>query len=183
MNAMDQDRLLMRRVAERDAAAFTELVERYGGRLLAVARRLLGSRADAEDAVQRALLQCYLGAAGYQSRWAVSTWLYRILANVCVDEMRRRTVRASHAQLADPAALAVPLEGPGEAGRRIDVARALERVPREARLLLALSYVDGLTHRELARIRGISVNTVKSQLARGKAILRKALGEEDDDGS
>jgi DNA-directed RNA polymerase specialized sigma24 family protein len=56
-------------------------------------------------------------------------------------------------------------------------------VPREARLLLALSYVDGLTNPELARIRGISVNTVKSQLARRKAILRKALGEEDGLGS
>jgi len=177
---MDRDRLLMRKVAERDAAAFTELVERYGGRLLTVASRLLGSRADAEDAVQRALVQCYLGAAGYQPRWAASTWLYRILTNVCVDEMRRRAVRASHARAADPAALSAPLEGPAAAGRRVDVARALERVPREARVLLVLHYMDGLTNTELARIRGISVNTVKSQLARGKAILRKTLGEEDD---
>ena len=58
---------------------------------------------------------------------------------------------------------------------RLDLARALGAVPREARLLLALHYVDGLSYRELARIRGISVNTVKSQLARGKAILRRAL--------
>ena len=48
-------------------------------------------------------------------------------------------------------------------------------MPREARLLLALHYVDGLSYLELARVRGISVNTVKSQLARGKAILRRAL--------
>jgi DNA-directed RNA polymerase specialized sigma24 family protein len=48
-------------------------------------------------------------------------------------------------------------------------------VPREARILLALRYGDGLTYRELARVRGISVNTVKSQLARGKTILRAAL--------
>ena len=48
-------------------------------------------------------------------------------------------------------------------------------MPREARLLLALHYVNGLSYRELARVRGISINTVKSQLKRGKAILRKAL--------
>jgi len=58
---------------------------------------------------------------------------------------------------------------------KVDVGRALAVVPREARVLLALHYVDGLSHRELATIRGISVNTVKSQLARGKAILRARL--------
>ena len=169
------DRALMERVARRDEAAFGELVERYGGRLLAVARRLLGSRADAEDAVQRALMQCYLGAGGYQPRWALSTWLYRIVTNACVDELRRRGVRAAHAGAVDeePEAFA----GPADAGRRVDVGRALARVPREARVLLTLHYVDGLSNGELARIRGISVNTVKSQLARGKAILRRALEE------
>lgn len=167
----------MERVARRDEAAFVELVERYAGRLLAVARRLLGSRADAEDAVQRALLQCYLGAAGYQPRWALSTWLYRILSNICVDELRRRGVRTAHAESAEAEQMAIAFDSPADAGGRIDVARALQRVPREARVLLALHYVDGLSNRELARIRGISVNTVKSQLARGKSILRQALEE------
>src|SRR6266446_2891348 len=87
---MDAERGLMARVARGDQAAFTELAQRYSGKLLAVAGRLLGSRADAEDAVQRAFLQCFAAAAGYDPRWAVSTWLYRILTNVCVDELRRR---------------------------------------------------------------------------------------------
>jgi RNA polymerase sigma-70 factor (ECF subfamily) len=67
-------------------------------------------------------------------------------------------------------------ERPAPSAERLDVARALARVPREARVLLALRYVDGLSVGELARIRGISANTVKSQLARGKAIMRAALG-------
>ena len=165
----------MRRVAEGDGRAFTDLVEAYGPKLLAVARRLLGSRADAEDAVQRALLQSYQGARSYEPRWAVSTWLYRILTNVCVDELRRRGVRAGHAETTAPAGSS--FEAPGDAGRRIDVERALAKVPREARVLLALHYVNGLGNAELARIRGISINTVKSQLARGKSILRAALAE------
>ena len=66
---------------------------------------------------------------------------------------------------------------------RVDLARALDKVPREARVLLALRYVDGLGYGELARIRGISVNTVKSQLARGKAILKTALEAGGHDGS
>jgi RNA polymerase sigma-70 factor, ECF subfamily len=174
---MDRERALMRRVAQGDGGAFTDLVEAYGPKLLSVARRLLGSRADAEDAVQRALLQTYQGARSYEPRWAVSTWLYRILTNVCVDELRRRGVRAAHAGAGPPEAAAPAFEAPGDAGRRIDVERALAKVPREARVLLALHYVNGLGNAELARIRGISINTVKSQLARGKSILRAALAE------
>jgi RNA polymerase sigma-70 factor (ECF subfamily) len=170
---MDAERRLMEGVARGDRGAFGDLAQRYGGKLLAVAGRLLGSRADAEDAVQRALLQCYAGAAGYNPRWAVSTWLYRILTNVCVDELRRRATRTAHAER--------PAVGPSSNHRPpdayLDLHRALERVPREARVLLALRYVDGLSYGELARIRGITINTVKSQLARGKALLREELGK------
>ncbi len=169
---MDSDRALMARVARGEEAAFTSMVDRYGGRLLGVARRLLGSRADAEDAVQRALLSCYTGAGGYRPEWAVSTWLYRILTNICVDELRRRSTRQGRRE---PAA-SRPADD-GEPGRYMDLHRALERVPREARVLLALRYVDGLSYDELAKIRGISVNTVKSQLARGKSLLRAELGK------
>jgi RNA polymerase sigma-70 factor (ECF subfamily) len=171
---MDTDRRLMGRVARGDESAFADLVQRFGGRLLAVAGRLLGSRADAEDAVQRALLQCYTGAGGYQPRWAVSTWLYRILINICVDELRRRGTRSAFIERSAGALDVSSNHRPPDA--YMDLHRALERVPREARVLLALRYVDGLSYGELAKIRGISVNTVKSQLARGKSLLRAELG-------
>jgi len=170
---METDREVIARVARQDEAAFSVLVERYGGRLLAVARRLLGSRADAEDAVQRALLQCYTGASSYQPQWAVSTWLYRILTNVCVDELRRRATRTAY----DVGQRALDSAHPREPRRDLDLHRALARVPREARVLLALRYAEGLSYGELARVRGISVNTVKSQLARGKTLLREELGK------
>lgn len=160
----------MARVARGDQGAFADLAQRYSGKLLAVAGRLLGSRADAEDAVQRALLQGYAGAAGYDARWAVSTWLYRILTNVCVDELRRRATRAAHDLRAS--AVSGNHHSPDS---YLDLHRAFLRVPREARVLLALRYVDGLSYGELARIRGITINTVKSQLARGKALLRAEL--------
>lgn len=146
---------------------FAGLAETYAGRLYAVAYRMLGNRADAEDAVQRALLKAFAARASYSPRWAVSTWLYRVVSNVCIDELRRRKPPLEAAP-GDDRPPAVRVE-------RLDLERALAAVPREARLLLALHYVNGLTYRELAKIRGISVNTVKSQLARGKAILRRAL--------
>jgi RNA polymerase sigma-70 factor (ECF subfamily) len=158
-----------------DEPTFTRLAEEYAGRLYAVAYRMLGHRADAEDAVQRALLKCFAARASYSPRWAVSTWLYRALANVCIDELRRRRVRTDADLRPDPESRA--------SIERVDLTRALDTVPREARVLLALHYVDGLGYGELAKIRGISVNTVKSQLRRGKAILRKALEAGGHDGS
>jgi RNA polymerase sigma-70 factor (ECF subfamily) len=175
------DRSLMKRIAGGDEQAFADLAGRYSPRLLALAWRLLGNRADAEDALQRALLRLFRSAASYRPEWAVSTWLYRITTNVCVDEMRRRASRADLQEEAvdeeadGQATLFARATGSGDPGRDLDVQRALRSVPREARILLALRYVDGLTYRELARVRGISVNTVKSQLARGKTILRAAL--------
>ncbi len=188
---MDAERGLMAKVARGDQAAFTDLAQRYSGKLLAVAGRLLGSRADAEDAVQRAFLQCFAGAAGYDARWAVSTWLYRILTNVCVDELRRRATRTAHDERSAAGELLAGSSNHHPPAAYLDLHRALERVPREARVLLALRYVDprearvllalryvdGLSYGELARIRGISINTVKSQLARGKSLLRAELGK------
>jgi len=171
----------MKRIAGGDEQAFADLAGRYSPRLLALAWRLLGNRADAEDALQRALLRLFRSAASYRPEWAVSTWLYRITTNVCVDEMRRRASRADRREdTVDEgsdrqADLFHGAVGARDPGRDMDVQRALLSVPREARILLALRYVDGLTYRELARVRGISVNTVKSQLARGKTILRAAL--------
>jgi RNA polymerase sigma-70 factor (ECF subfamily) len=151
-----------------DARTFARVSEEYAARLYTVAYRLLGNRADAEDAVQRALLKAFEARESYTPRWALSTWLYRVVTNVCIDELRRR-------RRVPPE----PLPGGRTAAQveRTDLARALGTVPREARVLLALHYVNGLSYRELAAIRGISVNTVKSQLARGKAILKQALEE------
>jgi RNA polymerase sigma-70 factor (ECF subfamily) len=174
---MDAERRLMAKVARGDQAAFAELAQRYSGKLMAVAGRLLGSRADAEDAVQRAFMQCFAGAGTYDARWAVSTWLYRILTNVCVDELRRRATRSAHDERSAAGQLAVASSNHHPPASYLDLHRALERVPREARVLLALRYVDGLSYGELARIRGISINTVKSQLTRGKSLLRAELGK------
>jgi RNA polymerase sigma-70 factor, ECF subfamily len=149
-----------------DERTFVRATEQYAVRLYSVAYRLLGNRSDAEDAVQRALLKAFEARESYAPRWALSTWLYRVLTNVCIDELRRR-------RRTPPAAL--PRGRAGTAVERVDLTRALDAVPREARVLLALHYVNGLSYRELAAIRGISINTVKSQLARGKAILKNAL--------
>src|SRR5260370_18055199 len=132
--------------------------EAYAGGLYAVAYRLLGNRADAEDAVQRALLKAFAARASYAPRWAVSTWLYRVLSNVCIDELRRRRPLPEPLPTGD--ARRAPRVEP------VDLARALDRVPRAARLLLALHYLNGPPAPRLAKIRGISLHHLKGPLRR-----------------
>jgi len=161
--------------------AFTVLVERYQRKAFAVATRLMGSRADAEDAVQQAFLRLYASRASYDPRWRLNTWFYRILTNACIDSLRR--VRST-----------VPLDGQefptADTPERAMVKReqdtllqsALATVPVEARIVLTLYYGEGRTYREIAAIRGIAVNTVKTHLRRGRAALRKALRARGVDG-
>src|SRR3989441_12413015 len=133
---MMSERALMRRVAAGDGQAFTEMVNLYSARLLTLAWRLLGNRADAEDAVQRALMRCYTSAKTYRPDWAVSTWLYRITTNVCVDELRRRTSRsalrrAAESEAGNGRAALLPARdgGPAEPGRHLDLRRGLAPGP------------------------------------------------------
>jgi RNA polymerase sigma-70 factor (ECF subfamily) len=174
MMVSESDEAVFGKVQAGDQAAFAVLVKRYQRRAFAVALRLLGRRADAEDAVQQAFLRLYESRASYNPRWRLNTWFYRILTNVCVDELRRaRPMR--------------PLDGLEFSGtdtpERALVQRerdallqtALATVPLEARIALTLYYGEERTYQEVGAIRGISVNTVKTHLRRGRAALRKAL--------
>src|SRR5919204_993769 len=102
-----------------DERTFARLAEDYAARLYAVAFRLLGNRADAEDAVQRTLLKSFAARASYSPRWAVSTWLYRILSNVCIDELRRRRPST----YVDEARVSTA-SGAAAIGARVDISRA-----------------------------------------------------------
>jgi RNA polymerase sigma factor (sigma-70 family) len=158
-------------IAAGDEAAFTALVQRYQGRFYGVARRMLGDDGDAEDAVQTAFLMVFRKAGAYRSDWSGSTWLYRILTNVCIDQWRKRR------RLGEPAREIDALAGERGSTDRVDVDRALGKLPAEARAILLLCYVEDLSYAEIARARGITVNTVKTQLRRAKRMMRNYLNE------
>lgn len=167
--ANESDAALLARIAAGDNAAFAALAERYERRFFAVARRMLGDEREAEDAVQTTLLRVFRSSSEYRNRWSGSTWLYRILTNVCIDQWRKRRPVAH-----DTDAVGT-IDSRGTDA--IDVDRALVKLPAEARAILVLCYVDDLPYAEIARIRGISVNTVKTQLRRAKRLMRRHLKE------
>ena len=91
LSTKDADAALLPRIKDGDRAAAALLVDQYLNRIVAYAFRMLGDRAEAEDVAQEALLRLWRAAPGWRAGEAkVSTWLYRVTANLCTDRLRRR---------------------------------------------------------------------------------------------
>jgi len=191
----DLDLELLRKTAAGDAAAFEELVERHQGRVLGVCERMLGDREDARDAAQEVFLKVYRKAGRFRPRARVTTWLYRIAVNHCLNQLRRRKV-ARFFSLGDPSPDGVEgRETPGvvrldpvdpapgldvalEARRRWAATRAaIDGLPSSQRAVVVLAKFEGLSYDEIADVLGITTGSVASRLFRGMRRLEKALGE------
>ena len=182
----DDDELLAQ-VAKGDRRAFALLSERHIDRAFRVALRLLGSRADAEDAVQEAFLRTWTRAGEWQpGRARFSTWLHRVVVNLCLDAKRK----PSHAALDPDLPVADARPGAEEnvlaAERERHVARAVAALPDRQRQAVSLIYAGGLSNAEAAAALGISVGALEQLLVRARRALRDRLGpeggERDDDG-
>ncbi|MCZ6872988.1 MAG: sigma-70 family RNA polymerase sigma factor [bacterium] len=171
------DERLFARVQQDDRGAFGLLVQRYQNRVYSMALKVLHHQHDAEDASQQAFLQVWQKRRLYNPKWHFNTWLYRIVANVCIDEYRRcrRRRPAPDTLLASLPAPHSPAQDYEQQERCRMLTEALQCVPVEARMVLILYYMEGCSYAEIANIRGISVHTVKSQLRRAKTLLRQRL--------
>lgn len=178
----EHDRSLLRDHAAGDPRAFEQLVQRHSGRLYAVAFRTLGDREEALDALQDALLSAHRAAGSFRGDSRVSTWLYRIAVNACLDRARRRSVRPV-VHLPDlPGgasaleALPDPRDREAERDTADEVEAALARLPVEQRAALVLVDLQGHPVEDAARVLDCPVGTVKSRCARGRAHLAVLLG-------
>lgn len=171
------DDALMAAYAGGDAAAATPLVRRHAPRVLAVAIRMLGDAAEAEDVTQEALMRLWRIAPDWQpGRAQVSTWLYRVTANLCTDRLRRRARLAPLVDAGEPVAPgATVLERMQEDQRAAALEAALARLPERQRLAVILRHVEGLANPEIAAAMEISVEAVESLTARGRAALGRML--------
>ena len=186
--APDPDWELVVRVARGDGEALAELVERHHRRLLRVCERLLGSPEDARDAVQEVFLKLLRKAAGFRPQALVSTWLYRIAVNHCLNQLRRRRLvrMISLSPAADDEEAAVePAEERPDAAREIEARqrwratrRAIAALPPGQRTVLVLARFEGLSYREIADAMGITVGAVESRLVRAMRTLEKRDAEQ-----
>ena len=177
-NAMDEsDEALMARVAHGDEPAYRQLARRHLPVAVALARRILGNTADAEDVAQEALLRVWVHAPRWQPLALFRTWFRRVVVNLCLDRKRRVpwTDLDAAGELVDP--------GAGPASRSsvpnaIGWCRAaIAELPARQRAAIALTYGEGLSNAEVADALDTSVSAVETLLVRGKQNLRRALAK------
>ncbi len=158
-----------------DDRAFAELVRRRQGMVRELMRRLSGDRTLADDLAQQAFVQAWSRIGRLRAPGAFGGWLRQIAVNVWLQEARRiRPPLEPLAERIDQADQAVPRS---EAGDRIDLDRALAQLKPNERLCVVLSYVEGMSHGEIAEATGWPLGTVKSHIARGVLRLRAELLE------
>jgi RNA polymerase sigma-70 factor (ECF subfamily) len=174
------DAAIVERVLGGDREAFRLLVDRHYDRCLRVATHLLGDVAEAEDAVQEAMLRAFRYLGSYQEREKFGAWLARIVVNQCRTLQARRRGRRDIPGLGE-AQLDVPdereLPGDERATMRAELERALAQLSPDQREAVVLRFADDLTFDEMATVTGVGVSALKMRVQRACARLRALLTE------
>ncbi len=184
------DSALLVAFANGDPTAARDLSGRLLPRVMGQAMRMLQDRAEAEDVAQEAMLRLWRIAPDWrQGEAQVSTWLYRVVANLCTDRLRRRRRGGVGLdRIAEPADPAPGVVAAMQTETRLRaLSDALADLPDRQAQAVALRHLEGLSNPEIAAIMDISPRAVESLTARGKRALtaslaerRAALGYEDD---
>jgi len=154
----------------REIAAFEQVYLTHGPRLKSVAYHILGSRQDAEDAVQETFLKLYRGIEGFHGQASIGTWLCRIAINVSYDVARRRQREAAHPAPDVPASKnQLPL--------KVALDDALKRINPRHRMVFQLFEVEGMKHSEIASVLEVPEGTSKAWLFEAKQELKRLLME------
>ena len=170
---------LVARVRAGDFDAFEALYREHAARLYTLACRMAGSPEDGEDLLQEIFLQAYRKLGSFKGDSSIGTWLYRLAVNQCLDVLRGRQSKMARVTdslddegAAEPAAVApvVPT-----AVSRLDLDRAIAKLPQGCRAAFILHDVEGFEHNEVAKLLGVSEGTSKSQVHKARLRLRGLL--------
>lgn len=163
------------RAARGDVAAFERLYRANAGRVMALAMRLTGDRQAADELLQDAFVKAWEGLPDFRGASAFTTWLHRVTVNCFLQRTRGDSRRGAHEETrADPGLIPFPatVSDPGD---RMDLERAIARLPAGARTAFVLHDIEGYRHEEIAAMSGIAAATVRAQLHRARRLLMEAL--------
>ena len=173
---------LVARLQARDEAAFEELIRQYEKKVYSLCSRMCGNAEDAEEAAQDAFLALWRGIDRFRQESSLSTWIYRLASNACIDLMRRKKKGAGSVSLDDEELFvdAVdPAPQPHEEAERRETQRLLQEgllsLPAEYRSILLLREIEGLSYSEISAALDLELGTVKSRISRGRTLLRNFL--------
>ena len=171
---------MLERARAGDLDAFVELIGLHDRVLRALAYRLLGDAQRMDDVLQEAYLKAFRSLRGFEGRSAFGSWLYRIVYNACMDQLRRRRSSGRHLSLGEVDGLPDSKPDPGDvAAQRLDLAAALASLPPELRATVLLVDAEGMDYQTAAQVLGIPVGTVRSRLNRARGLLRRALSDDE----
>ena len=186
---VDNESTLVAQLRAGDEQAFEQVVRLYGGRLLAVARRIVGTEEDARDAVQDAFLNAFKSLDRFEGNAKLSTWLHRIVVNAALMKLRTRKRKPEQSiETLLPGFLEdghheerfkswdEPIDKLMErAENRAMVRKQIDALPEGYRTVLVLRDIEGLDTEETAKVLGLSVNATKIRLHRARQALRTML--------
>lgn len=171
-----QDAELAKRAQRGDRDAFGELVVRYAGQARRVARAILASPDDADDAAQDGFLAALRHLDRYDPVRPFGPWLIRIVANAAMDRRRRRRVRQTEAlSPVTPSVDPGPAQVTDRRAFHAALRAALERLPERQRAAVVLFDVEGYSHREVAGMLDVPEGTARSDVFHARRALRKVL--------
>lgn len=178
MAQVDPDEALLAQVALGDPAAVRAMVARKLPRLLALAGRMLGEPAEAEDVAQEAFVRAWRQAGRWRPGQArFDTWLHRVTLNLCYDRLRRRRetpMDAPPETIDDGPAPDRGLQAQ-DVGRRVEA--AMRNLPDRQREAIVLCHYQELGNIEAAELMGVTVEALEGLLGRGRRALRAALAD------
>ena len=177
------DKTLAKLAGRGDQNAFALLVERYTGLVYSLALQRVGSQQDAEDIAQTVFFKAWRALPEFRGDSAFSTWVYRMTVNASTDFLRQKGRQEPPLSLDDPDLPQTAHPGPEpfetvrETERREALAQAVHALPEQARTILLLREMDGLSYEEISTALDLPMGTVRSRLARSRralgALLRK----------
>lgn len=172
----DPDEELVRRVGAGDKRAAAELVRRHLPRMVGLARRMLGDKAEAEDVAQEVFLRVWKHAAAWKPGQAkFETWMHRVAMNLCLDRLRRSGRQGGEVSPETPDVRASATRALDDRQRRDRVREALQELPERQRAALVLCYYQERSNIEAAEILGVSVDALESLLSRARRTLKSEL--------
>jgi len=173
------DLALARACQSGDLGAFEELYRLHGSRMKSMARNLLGTTSDAEDAVQDTFLKIQRSIATFRGQSSFLTWSFRILINTCYDarrsRLRKKEVSADEPEAPEAAPRPEPRAPGAHPSLKLALERAVAQLTRQQREVFLMYEVEGLRHSEIAGVLEISETASKNTLFQAKKNLRQML--------
>lgn len=166
------ERALIERCRSGDDIAFGELVDRYQNLVYGMVWRLVGDRSQADDLAQEVFLKVYRGLPYFRGEARLSTWIYRIVANVCSQARSGRPAESGERLAREPGAADSAF---ADLELRDRLEKAIAQLPENYRVLIAAHYLDGVQYDALAEALDLPIGTVKTHLFRAKRRLRELL--------